>query len=291
MASSFFTEGLAAGNLDIVDEIYASASTHDGAFFPVAPDHQAIKDLLADIRTAFPDLTVVMDDAFTDGEFVVIRWTCSGTFSASVQGFAPTGEYVSWSGVNIFQFACGLIVESWSEADNLTQLGLGLDSGTEVVVATPAVATPVAACAETSEAENIELAQQWLSVFTTGDLDSLADLVTPDTRHHFGLRRDTIGLVPLQEGIQLFLTGFPDMETVVEQAIAHDNLVALRYSVTGTLDGPFLSAEPNGTRAEWTGINVFRFECGRVAESWSEVAGVSLWQQLGIVPTAATPAS
>lgn len=291
-ASRFFTEGLAEGDLDVIDAIYATDSVHDGAFFPVLPDHQAIKDLLANIRTAFPDLTVAIDEgfpAFTDGEFVVMHWTCSGTFTAPVQGFEPTGDYVTWSGINMFQFACGKIVESWSEGDNLTQLGLARDSGSEIVATPAAVATPVATCEETSAAANIKLAEQWLSAFTHGEGDLLATLVTPNTRHHFGLRRDTIGVEPLLDGVEIFRIGFPNLDTVVEQAIAHDTFVALRYSVSGTLDGPFLGIEPTGVAATWSGINVFRIECGLVAESWSEVAGLNLWRQIGLVPPAATP--
>jgi predicted ester cyclase len=290
-ASAFFTEGLAAGNFDIIDEIYASDGTHNAAFFPVAPDLQTIKDLLAGLRTAFPDITVTIDEAFTDGEFVVIRWTDSGTFSEPIQGFAPTGAYVSWSGMNIFQFRCGQIIESWAESDTLTQLGLNLDPDAPIPATPAIVASPSASCVETTEQDNIDLAVAWFDILNSKDVTLYNDLVSPDTIHHFGLRRDAVGLNALQEAIGTFFTAFPDLTHVDEQIIASDDLVAIRYTNSGTFDGPFLGAEPTGATVTWTGINIFRIACGKVVESWSENAGLHLWRQLGIVPPAATPAA
>jgi predicted ester cyclase len=42
-----------------------------------------------------------------------------------------------------------------------------------------------------------------------------------------------------------------------------------------------------GRKATWTGINIFRIECGRIVEVWSEVDALSRLQQL--TSAAATP--
>jgi hypothetical protein len=52
-----------------------------------------------------------------------------------------------------------------------------------------------------------------------------------------------------------------------------------------------MGAEPTGEEVTWSGINILRFECGVVAEHWSELSGLNLWRQLGILDEAATPAS
>ena len=174
------------GNLDVIDEIYAPDGHHNAAFFPVAPNPQAIKNVLAGLRSAFPDIEVAIDDVFGDGDFVVVRWTDTGSFTAEVQGFPPTGEKVSWSGINIFQFTCGRISESWAESDTLTQLGLGLDTGSAVQATPDAGATPASDCVDGSENANVAVAVKWFDVWNSKDVSLYEALVTPDTIHHFG---------------------------------------------------------------------------------------------------------
>ncbi|MGN6033187.1 MAG: ester cyclase, partial [Thermomicrobiales bacterium] len=151
IAVRFFTEGLAQGNLAVIDEIYDPNGRHNAAFFPAAQDLESIKGVLSGLRTAFPDIQVSVDDVLSDGEFVVVRWTDTGTFTNEILGFAPTGSLVSWTGMNIFQFACGRIIESWAQSDTLTQLGLSDDSATSSAAPSSPEASPVAACTETSE--------------------------------------------------------------------------------------------------------------------------------------------
>jgi steroid delta-isomerase-like uncharacterized protein len=290
VAVRFFTEAVSQANLDVIDEIYAPDGRHNAAFFPVAPDPESIKAMLSALRAAFPDIQATVDDVLSDGDFVVVRWTITGTFQDEVQGFPPTGEAVSWTGMNIFQFACGRIVESWAESDTLTQLGLGLDTASPSLATPDAEATRPAGCVDGSEVTNTEAALQWADVWNTKDLSLYEAIVSPDTIHHFGLRNDAVGVQAVQDGAQSILTAFPDLVHTNEEIIADGDLVAIRWTATGTFTGPFLGAEPTGAEAAWSGINILRFECGLLAENWSEVSGFNLWQQVGLLDEAATPA-
>jgi hypothetical protein len=35
----------------------------------------------------------------------------------------------------------------------------------------------------------------------------------------------------------------------------------------------------------WTGVNIYRLECGKIAEQWSELDGIGRLQQLGVLAT------
>ncbi|MCA9880449.1 MAG: ester cyclase, partial [Thermomicrobiales bacterium] len=62
--------------------------------------------------------------------------------------------------------------------------------------------------------------------------------------------------------------------------IAQDDLVAIRYTSTGTHEGEFQGYAPTGKSITWTGANIYRIECGRIAEVWSEVDALGRIAQL-----------
>ena len=79
-----------------------------------------------DFRRAIPDLDWHVDLILGDGDFVVGRWTATGTHTGPWGAIAPTGRPISFSGVNIFRFERGKVAEIWNHRDDLglmTQLG------------------------------------------------------------------------------------------------------------------------------------------------------------------------
>jgi predicted ester cyclase len=71
----------------------------------------------------------------------------------------------------------------------------------------------------------------------------------------------------------------------INDVITEDDLVVVRWTATGTHTGEFQGVEPTGKQATWTGVGIFRFECGKIVEDWSEVDGVGRLQQLGAIAT------
>ena len=115
------------GNLDTVDEIFAT--TYVGHFlspeFP--PDLEGYKQFINSYRTAFPDIHITIEDEIAEGDKVVTRFTSRGTHKGELMGIAPTGEQVTVTGISIFRIAGGKIVEDWTEFDAvgmLQQLGV-----------------------------------------------------------------------------------------------------------------------------------------------------------------------
>lgn len=136
-------------------------------------------------------------------------------------------------------------------------------------------ATPAASCPVTSEEENAAIAQRWTDdVINAGNLDALAEIAADDIIHHAGTFPDRTGVDGVKEVLGALISGFPDVQQSVEQVITDDDLVVARWSATGTHEGEFQGYAPSGKPVTWTGINIFRIECGKVAEEWSEVDGV-----------------
>jgi predicted ester cyclase len=69
-----------------------------------------------------PDFKVVNEDMIAEGDKLVSRYTVSGTFQNDFFGIPATGKKATWTGVNIYHFTSGKIVEAWWHKDSLTML-------------------------------------------------------------------------------------------------------------------------------------------------------------------------
>lgn len=86
------------------------------------------------------------------------------------------------------------------------------------------------------------------------------------------------------DGVVTMMAAFPrafsDLHYDFDLLFAQDDLVVERYTASGTHDGALQDLPATGREATWTGINIFRIECGRIVEIWSEVDALSRRQQL-----------
>lgn len=156
-------------------------------------------------------------------------------------------------------------------------------------------ATPGAsptACPTTSEEENAAIARQFHEVGTNQrHPEKLRDILAPDVVHHaaggYPDVTDAEGVVAMMSD---FPPAFSDLHYTIDLLITKDDYVVERYTATGTQDGPLGDLPPSGRKATWTGINIYRFACGRIAEIWSEVDALGRLAQLTGEVTA-TPTS
>lgn len=89
-----------------------------------------------------------------------------------------------------------------------------------------------------------------------------------------------------------FRRAFPDLEWRLDIVIAERDLVAVRWTASGTHTGAWGDAAPTGKRATFSGVNIFRFgEHGRVVELWNHRDDLGLREQLGARVFAGAPAS
>jgi steroid delta-isomerase-like uncharacterized protein len=82
-----------------------------------------------DLRTAFPDLAVHVDQAVAAGDVVSIRWSGTGTNTAAAGGFPGNGRRVRFSGTAFIRFHDGRMIEEWGLYDGLAlvrQLGFSV---------------------------------------------------------------------------------------------------------------------------------------------------------------------
>ncbi len=153
-------------------------------------------------------------------------------------------------------------------------------------IATAQDATPAAGCPTTTEAENEATARRWHDeAVNQHNPDVLDEIASPDIIQHSGTLPDGVGLDHAKAVLGVLITGFPDVKHTIEDVIVKDDRVVIRWTATGTQTGEFQGIAPTGKQATWTGVNIYRFECGKIAEQWSELDGIGRLQQLGVLAT------
>ncbi|GLV58977.1 hypothetical protein KDH_58050 [Dictyobacter sp. S3.2.2.5] len=118
-AQQRFREAINSGDFGIFDEVVApDALDHDPA-----PGQErgpaGFRSFFGELRTAFPDLHVSVEQLVADDEHVAFAYTVTGTHKGSFLGIAPTGRQVRARGVQLGKFASGKLVERWGSSDLL----------------------------------------------------------------------------------------------------------------------------------------------------------------------------
>jgi steroid delta-isomerase-like uncharacterized protein len=116
----FYEEVWDLGNTDFAFEVFAEDYVrHDFRPTETPPGPAGQKKIADDFRAAFPDLRVNVDMVFGEDEFVLGRWTATGTHLGAWGGREPSGKRVAFSAANIYRFEDGKVAEIWNHRDDL----------------------------------------------------------------------------------------------------------------------------------------------------------------------------
>jgi steroid delta-isomerase-like uncharacterized protein len=119
-------------------------------------------------------------------------------------------------------------------------------------------------------------------LFSEGDLGAVDAYLASD----FVMHDPPLGVSPDREGIraaaEMIRKAFPDWHSELHLLVGEDDIVAERFTASGTHQGEMLGAPPTGNTVSLKGINIFRLRNGRVVEWWSRLDELGLSRQLGI---------
>jgi predicted ester cyclase len=105
------------GDEAVADELRSPHFVNHSAPPGAARDPEAGRQLFRALRTAFPDLSVTIDDMVAEGDKVVTRQTFHGTHRGEWLGVAATGRAVQWAVIDIIRLEDGKLVDHWAVAD------------------------------------------------------------------------------------------------------------------------------------------------------------------------------
>ncbi len=98
------------------------------------------------------------------------------------------------------------------------------------------------------------------------------------------------GLVPkpgregLKQILGVYLDAFTPLTVEVHAQYEDGDTVVSRVTFQGTHTGTFAGIPPTGNSVSVDAIDIVRFKGDRMAEHWSQLDGVAMLTQLGVMP-------
>jgi len=120
------------GNLNVLDENYATDFVYHIPPHPDIEGLEAFKKFIAGNRSGYPDIQITIDEIIAEGDIAAMRWTYRGTQTGQspTLGIPPTGKKVTFTGCAVSHWRDDKIVETWNYVD---YLGLMQQLGFKIV--------------------------------------------------------------------------------------------------------------------------------------------------------------
>jgi steroid delta-isomerase-like uncharacterized protein len=128
-------------------------------------------------------------------------------------------------------------------------------------------------------AANKDVVRQYVEAFNRGDLEKLKESFTPDASVH-----GVLGWGGLEVALPIWkeLHEAFKIELSVEEMIAEEDVVAVRYVERGTFAKPFRGRPPTGKSYELVAMEWFSLQEGRIHRRWGARDSAFQARQIGM---------
>ncbi len=130
---------------------------------------------------------------------------------------------------------------------------------------------------------NVKAQERMAEIINTGKLDSLDEVLAPDVVDHDPASDQGPGPGGFKDMFTAMRTAFPDLKVAPATLVSDDEHVALAYTITGTHDGDFQGVAPTGKKVSVRGMQIGRFEDGKIVERWGSSDELTIMRQIGAV--------
>jgi steroid delta-isomerase-like uncharacterized protein len=139
-----------------------------------------------------------------------------------------------------------------------------------------------------AEAQQALVARFVDEFWNRGNFDAADELMTRDAVIHEPVAGTPDDLKAVALAIR---SAFPDWHSTPEEMLVDGDWVVERWTGRGTHRGAFQGIPPTGKRVAVPGVVFYRIADGKIAEFRGQFDRLSLLEQLGAIPSAASPAS
>jgi len=132
-----------------------------------------------------------------------------------------------------------------------------------------------------SKEANIAAQKKFGEAINTGNLEALKDLVAENSVDHDPAEGQVAGPQGYIDFFTELRSAFPDLKIEVKHLVADDENVSFAYEVTGTHNGDFMGIAPTGNAIKARGMQISKFENGKMTERWGSSNELGILKQLG----------
>lgn len=132
-----------------------------------------------------------------------------------------------------------------------------------------------------SQQDNITAQQRFGDAVNSGSLDVFHEVMAPGVVDHDPAPDQGPGPEGFIQFFETFREAFPDLNVEVDQMVADDDNVAIAYTITGTQQSDFLGVPATDRRVRARGVQIARFENGRIVERWGSSDQLGILRQIG----------
>ncbi len=274
------------GNMAIADEVYSVEFVNHDPTAPDVGDLESYKGFAAATRAGMPDFHVTAEVIVAEGDKVASCWTATGTQTGELVGIPPTGIQARWTGITIYRCADGKVVEAWWSKDVaglMEQLGVMPPTRVSYTWGEPSQVTGDTGDPETN---NILVQRMIDEVMNQQNLAVVDELFTADyLMHDPAWPMEVKGPEGFKQWAGAMLEPFfSDGEVDVNDMIAEEDKVVVRWTWSATHTGEFMGIPPTGRQITIAGISIHRFADGNFVESWVNYDILGMMQQLMMPP-------
>jgi predicted ester cyclase len=114
------------GNFEIANDIFAPNYVNHSAGAGIGQGLAEFLRSIANVRAAFPDWQVTVEEMVAEGDLVVDRIRISATHTGSVNGIAASGQRIDTLAMHMWRVVDGKLAELWYSTDALPHVAAAL---------------------------------------------------------------------------------------------------------------------------------------------------------------------
>lgn len=117
------------------------------------------------------------------------------------------------------------------------------------------------------EANNKKVMECFVAFINSADPILGQEVISPEAVFFAPISPEPLrGLEGYMMVLGMMRSGFPDVQWQVDELIAEENTVAVRFTLTGTHNGDFMGIPPTGKPVKITCINFYHFKDGKIVQ-------------------------
>ena len=117
---------------------------------------------------------------------------------------------------------------------------------------------------------NKKIVREYAEREDAGKTDFVEKYVNSDFVFHYPNGAEFTGIENLKKAAAELKAAFPDLKHQIHDMIAEGDMVATRYTITGTHKGEYNGVAPTGKILKFTAIDIGRIKDGKIIEAWIE---------------------